>query len=109
MTTDPYMDNRFGGTSLCAIRQAPRQHCEMKIVEDLANAVMDAEARVAELEHELEVLRDVECMAKGAIKLGAERTLERDRLNAALTRIRTEDLSRFDCTLIAAEAQGLLK
>lgn len=29
-------------------------------------------------------------------------------LDAALTRIRTEDLSRFDCTLIAAKAQGLI-
>ena len=30
-----------------------------------------------------------------------------ERLHDALTRIRTEDLSRFDCILIAAEAQGL--
>lgn len=32
-----------------------------------------------------------------------------ERLDAALTRIRTEDLSRFDCILIAAEAQGLIR
>ena len=30
-------------------------------------------------------------------------------LEAVLTRIRTENLSRFDCTLLAAQAQGLLK
>ena len=32
-----------------------------------------------------------------------------ERLDAALTRIRTEDMSRFDCTLLAAEAQGLIR
>jgi len=31
-----------------------------------------------------------------------------EELEAALTRIRTEDLSRFDCTLVAAKAQGLI-
>jgi len=41
---DPYMQDRFGGASLCAILQAPRQHCEMEIVEDLAFAVEELES-----------------------------------------------------------------
>ena len=41
---DSYITDRFGGASLCAIRQAPRQHCEMEIVADLADAVMFLES-----------------------------------------------------------------
>ena len=39
----------------------------------------------------------------------AELEAVNQRLDSTLTRIRTEDLSRFDCTLLAAQAQGLLK
>jgi hypothetical protein len=60
MPEDPYMTDRFGGTSLCAIRQAPRQHCEMEIVADLADAVMAAEAKIEALEAGAKDLRWLE-------------------------------------------------
>lgn len=41
-----------------------------------------------------------DCMREQADKI--------EKLESALTRIRTENLSRFDCTLLAAEAQGLI-
>ena len=44
--------------------------------------------------------------AYGIVDAALARAAEMD---AVLTRIRTENLSRFDCTLLAAQAQGLLK
>lgn len=47
--SDGYFTERFGGASLCQIRQAPRQHCELDTVADLADRVMFLEAWLAEV------------------------------------------------------------
>lgn len=55
--TDRYFEDRFGGASLCAIRQAPRQHAEMEVVADLADRVMVLEAEHAAANAVIERLR----------------------------------------------------
>lgn len=50
-------------------------------------------------------LNDLQSKGTGTASEEAERN---QRMDIALTQIRTKDLSRFDCTLLAAKAQGLI-
>ena len=61
-------------------------------------------ARVAELE---EMKAGTEYCNEPCSQLAHFRA-ERDRYRAALDRIRLDDLSAFDCKLVAAKAQGLI-
>ena len=80
-------------------------HPDSKILADILIHPLTPEQRVC-IVRVCNLLNDLHVRGTGTATEDAERNR---RLDAALTRIRTEDLSRFDCTLVAAEAQGLIK